>query len=153
MANTYTQLHVQTIFAVQDRLNQISPKWEEELYKYISAIVQNHNHKMLQINGMPDHLHLLIGMRPSQSLSDLIKQVKQSSSTWVNQRKLAVSKFTWQEGFSAFSYSKRDLPQVINYIRNQKEHHKKKTFREEYMALLKKYEIEYDEKYLFHFFD
>ncbi len=102
---------------------------------------------------MPDHLHLLIGMRPSQSLSDLIKQVKQSSSTWVNQRKLAVSKFTWQEGFSAFSYSKRDLPQVINYIRNQKEHHKKKTFREEYMALLKKYEIEYDEKYLFHFFD
>jgi len=94
---------------------------------------------------MPDHIHLLIGMRPSQSLSDLIKQVKQSSSTWVNQRKLAVGKFTWQKGFSAFSYSKRDVPQVIKYIRNQKEHHKKKTFREEYMALLKNHEIEYDE--------
>jgi putative transposase len=130
MANTYTQIHFQVIFAVQNRFNLISPKWETELFKYISSIIKNHEHKLLQINGMPDHIHILFGMKPNQALSDLIKQVKQSSSGWINQRRLVKGRFSWQEGFSAFSYSKRDVENVIEYIKNQKEHHKKKFFRE-----------------------
>lgn len=149
MANTYTQIHIQTVFAVQNRQSLIGDKWKDDLYKYITAIIQNNDHKILQINGMPDHIHILFGLRPVQSLSDLMKQVKQDSSKWINQNNLAGGKFSWQEGYGAFSYSKSQLPRVIKYIQNQQEHHRKQTFREEYLALLKTHGVDYDERYIF----
>lgn len=149
MANTYTQIHIQAVFAVQDRQSLIKIEWKNELYKYITGIIQNNNHKVLQINGMPDHIHILFGMRPTQSLSDLMKQVKQDSSKWINNKKFVNGKFAWQAGFGAFSYSKSELPNVINYIKNQKFHHKSITFQEEYLQLLKEFNIEFDERYIF----
>jgi REP element-mobilizing transposase RayT len=149
MANTYTQIHIHSIFAVQNRQSLIRPAWEIELYKYITGIVQFQGHKLLQINGMPDHVHLLIGMRPVQSLSELIQQIKQDSSKWINSNRLADGRFSWQEGFGAFSHPKSQVNKVIAYIQNQKEHHKKKSFREEYLEFLEKWEVDYDERYIF----
>jgi len=149
MANTYTQIHIQTVFANQNRQSLISNEWKDDLYKYITAIIQNNEHKLLQINGMPDHVHILFGLRPVHSISDLMKQVKQESSKWINQNRLARGKFSWQEGYGAFSYSKDQLPRVITYIQNQQEHHKKRTFREEYIALLEAHGVDYDERYIF----
>ncbi len=148
MANTYTQIHIQAVFAVKDRQSLIKNEWKDELYKYITGIIQNNNHKVLQINGMPDHIHILFGMRPKQSLSDLIKQVKQDSSKWINRKGLINRRFSWQSGFGAFSYSKSEIPKIINYIKNQEEHHKKNTFQEEYLQLLKEFDIEFDERYI-----
>ena len=149
MANTYTQIHIQTVFAVQNRQSLIGDEWKEDLYKYMTSIIQNNNHKLLQINGMPDHVHILFGLRPVQAISNLMKQVKQDSSKWINQNRLARGKFSWQEGYGAFSYSKSQLPRVIKYIQNQQEHHKTKSFREEYLALLKTHGVDYDERYIF----
>ncbi|PKP44617.1 MAG: transposase [Bacteroidetes bacterium HGW-Bacteroidetes-13] len=149
MANTYTQIHIQTIFAVQNRQSLIQPKWKDDLYKYITGIIQHNGHKMLQINGMPDHIHLLFGMSPVQALSDLIKQVKQDSSKWINQKGFTKGKFSWQAGYGAFSYSKSQLPRVITYIQNQENHHKTKTFGEEYLELLKTHEIKFNQLYIF----
>ena len=149
MANTYTQIHIHFVFAVKFRHGIIQSKWKEDLYKYITGIIQNNNHKLLAINGMPDHIHILIGLRPAQSISDLMKDVKQSSSKWINDNKLAEGHFEWQEGYGAFSYSKSQINQVINYIQNQELHHKKKTFKEEYLDFLEKFEIDYDEKFIF----
>jgi len=149
MANTYTQIHIHAVFTVQNRECIIGNRWNEELYKYITGTIQNYNHKLLSINGMPDHIHVLFGMRPTQSLSDLLQDIKGNSSKWINERRFTRGKFSWQEGFAAFSYSKSQLPQVIQYIENQKEHHKKKTFLEEYKELLEAFEIEYDERYIF----
>lgn len=123
--------------------------WKDELYKYITGIVQNNNHKLVAINGMPDHIHILIGMRPTQSVSDLLQDIKGSSSKWINEKKFLKNKFEWQEGFGAFSYGKSQIKDVITYIENQEEHHKKRTFREEYLAFLEKFEVEYDERYIF----
>jgi REP element-mobilizing transposase RayT len=148
MANTYTQIHIQAVFAVQDRQSLIKNEWKEELFKYITGIIQNHEHKVLQINGMPDHLHILFGMRPTQSISDLMKQIKQDSSKWINSKDLINGKFSWQAGFGAFSYSKSDLPRVINYIKNQELHHQKLTFQEEYLKLLKEFNVEFDQRYI-----
>ncbi len=149
MANTYTRIHIQTIFAVQNRQSLIQKRWQEELHRYITGIVQNNNHKVLQINGMPDHIHLLIGMRPSQSLSDLMKMVKGESSAWINKRGFTKSKFSWQAGYGAFSYTKSQVPKVIRYIQNQEEHHRMKNFTEEYLDFLNAFEIEYDERFIF----
>lgn len=149
MANSYTQIHIQAIFAVQNRQSLIQPSWEEELYKYLTGIIQNQGHKILQINGMPDHVHLFFGMRPTQSLSNLMKKVKGESSKWINQKGSIKHKFSWQSGYGAFSYSKSHIPQVVRYIQNQKEHHKKKTFIEEYVGFLKVFNIDYDERYIF----
>lgn len=149
MANTYTQIHIQAVFVVQNRACIIHQTWKEELYKYISGIIRNHGHKVLSINGMPDHLHVLIGMRPTQSLSDLIQDIKGDSSKWINQQGFIKNRFSWQEGYGAFSYSKSHVASVIAYIRNQEEHHRKKTFIEEYHDFLKKFEIEFDERYIF----
>lgn len=149
MANTYTQIHIHVICAVQNRQSMIHSSWENQLYKYITGIVQNQGHKLLQVNGMPDHVHLLIGYRPIQSLSDLMKNVKQDSSRWINHTRLAEGRFVWQEGYGAFSHSKSQVPKVISYIQNQKEHHKKKSFREEYLEFLKKWDVEFDERYIF----
>ena len=149
MANTYTQIHIQAVFAVQNRESLIHHEWKEELYKYIAGIVQNNHHKLLAINGMPDHLHVFFGFRPIQSLSDLMQDIKGGSSKWINDKKFLRPKFSWQEGYGAFSYSKSQVPQVIEYIKNQEEHHRKKTFLEEYKEFLEKFEIEYDQRYIF----
>lgn len=149
MTNTYTQIHIQFVFAVKYRNAVIETSWKNDLYKYMAGIVKNNNHKLLSINGMPDHVHILVGLRPSQSISDLLQDVKGSSSKWINSMKLVKGKFEWQEGYGAFSYSKSHLGNVISYIENQEQHHKKKTFLEEYREFLDKFEVEYDEKYLF----
>jgi putative transposase len=149
MANTYTQVHIQSIFAVKSRAGLIGLEWENELFKYITGIVQAYNHKLIAINGTPDHLHVLFGMRPTQSLSDLMQDIKGSSSKWINDRKLVRGHFEWQEGYGAFSYSKSELPRIINYIQNQKIHHMKLTFSEEYKEFLEEFEVDYDERYIF----
>ncbi len=149
MANTYTQIHIQSIFAVKNRSSLIQTEWKDELYKYITGIIQKHEHKLLAINGMPDHLHVFFGMRPAQSLSDLMQDIKGSSSKWINDRRFLRSKFEWQAGYGAFSYSKSQVPNVISYIENQEIHHQKKTFLKEYEEFLKKFEVDYDERYLF----
>ena len=149
MANTYTQIHIQAIFAVQNRHSLIQKEWDGELFKYITGIIQNHDHKVLQINGIPDHIHILFGMRPTQSLSELMKKVKGDSSKWINNKSFTHYKFSWQSGYGAFSYGKSQVPDVIRYIQKQEEHHKKKTFLEEYSEFLKAFEVEYDEKYIF----
>lgn len=131
----------------------IHTSWEQELYKYISGIVTNKEQKLLAINGMPDHIHFLIGMRPSCCLSDLIREIKKASNDFVNQKKFVRGNFYWQEGYGAFSYSHSALDTVIAYIQNQKEHHRKKSFREEYKEFLNKYQIEHKDEYLFEWID
>ena len=149
MANTYTQIHIHIVFAVQGRKCLIDKEWKDELYKYVTGIIHNYDHKVLQINGMPDHVHVLFGFRPTQSLSDLIQQVKQDSSAWINRKGFLSDKFSWQAGYGAFSYSKSQLPGVIRYIKNQEEHHRKITFTEEYVELLENFGIDYDQRYIF----
>ncbi|WP_337964663.1 IS200/IS605 family transposase [uncultured Flavobacterium sp.] len=149
MANTYTQIHIHFVFAVKFRQAIIHNDWKEELYKYIAGIIKNNNHKLLAINGVSDHVHVLIGIRPAQSISDLMKNIKQDSSKWINTNKFLKIHFEWQEGYGAFSYSRSQLNAVANYIENQEAHHKKKTFREEYIDFLEKFEIDYDEKFIF----
>ena len=131
MSNTYTQIHIQCVMAVKYRASLISSEWKEQLHKYITGIVQNHGHKMIVINSMPDHLHMFFGFRPNQSLSDLMRLVKGESSEWINKKKFNPSTFRWQEGYGAFSYSRSQIPAVCKYIANQEEHHQKKTFAEE----------------------
>ena len=131
MANTYTQVHLQFVFSPKFRASLIQHEWENELYKYIRGIVQNNKHKMLCINGMPDHVHMLVGFHTTQSIADLMQDVKASSSKWINENKLTKSRFEWQSGY-AFSYSKSQVSGVIGYIPNQKEHRRQATFQEEY---------------------
>jgi REP element-mobilizing transposase RayT len=149
MANTFSQIHLHFVFAVKHRTGLIQSTWKDELYKYITGIVQTHQHKLIAINGMPDHVHIFIGMRPTQSVSELLQDIKGSSSKWINDRKLVKGKFEWQEGYGAFSYSKSQAKDVVAYIANQELHHQKKTFREEYVEFLQKIEIDFDEKYIF----
>ena len=150
MPNTYTQLYVQFVFAVENRISLINAEWEEELRKYITGIVQKNKHKMIAINGMPDHLHVFVGLHPTQSISDLMQVTKGESSEWVNNNKLVRGRFSWQDGYGAFSYSRSQIDKVYKYIMNQKEHHKKTTFIEEYTNLLEKFGVEYDPRYIFH---
>ncbi|SOD14106.1 IS200/IS605 family transposase [Pedobacter xixiisoli] len=149
MAGTFSQIYIQIVFAVKGRSSLIMPSWEEDLYKYISGIVKNKEQKMLAINGMPDHIHLLIGMKPSCCLSDLVREIKKSSNEFINEKKYSSFKFLWQEGYGAFSYNHSSLDDVIAYINNQKEHHRKKTFKQEYKEFLTKFNIEHKDEYLF----
>ena len=149
MSSTYSQIYIQIVFAVKGRQSLIQQSWEEELYKYITGIVQNKEQKMLAINGMPDHIHLLIGMKPSCCLSDLVREIKKASNIFIKDKKFCQFKFEWQEGYGAFSYSHSALDNVIAYISNQKEHHRKKSFREEYVDFLNKFDVDYKEEYLF----
>lgn len=149
MPNTYTQIHIHFVFAVKFRNGLINENFKISLYKYITGIIKNNDHKLLAIGGMPDHIHILIGFRATQSMSDLMKDVKQSSSKWINENNFVNGHFQWQEGFGAFSYSKSQISDVTKYIGNQEIHHQKKTFREEYLEILKKFDVEYDEKYIF----
>ena len=153
MANTYSQIYIQVVFAVRGRLAVISPTWEERLYQYITGIVQSNNQKMLAINGIPNHIHIFIGMQPNCCLSDLVREIKKRSNDFIWQNKLTKTRFYWQEGFGAFSYSYSQIDSVIKYVMNQKEHHNKKSFRNEYVEILKKFEIEFDEKYLFEWYN
>jgi REP element-mobilizing transposase RayT len=153
MPGTFSQIYIQVVFAVRGRNSLIQPVWEEQLYKYITGIVQNKGQKMLAINGMPDHIHFLIGIKPVCCLSDLVREVKKSSNDFIKEKHFSNFNFNWQEGYGAFSYSHRDLDNVIGYINNQKQHHKKQSFREEYMAFLNEYQIEFKDEYLFEWID
>lgn len=149
MANTYTQLHIQFVCVVKYREALIHQDWKTNLFKYIAGIIQNKGHKLLAINGVEDHIHLFIGMRPTEAVSDFMKDIKQFSSKWINENKFVKRKFEWQEGFGAFSYSLDAVPNVVNYIHNQELHHSKTTFNDEYLAFLNEFKIDYNEKYLF----
>lgn len=149
MGSTYVQFQIHIIFAVKFREAVIDSSWESKLYKHISGIINSFNHKLFIINGMPDHLHLLVGMQPNQSVSDLVQRIKGNSSKWINDNQLTPKHFRWQKGYGCFSCSQSILPKVISYIKNQEQHHQSKTFLEEYVAFLDAFEIDYEEKYLF----
>lgn len=149
MANTYSQIYIQIVFAVKGRESLIRSDWEERLYQYVTGIIKNKNQKLLAINGMPDHLHLFIGMKPDCNLSELVREVKKASNEWIKQNKLTPTKFYWQEGFGAFSYHQSQIDSVVKYVLNQKTHHKTTNFREEYLVFLAEYNIDYNENYLF----
>lgn len=149
MANTYTQLYFHVIFAVKGRYNLISKKWKEKLYKYISGIVSNKEQKLMIINGMPNHIHLLLSTKPNCNLSDLVRDIKSNSSKWINSKQFISGKFEWQTGFGAFTVSQSGVNSVIDYIKNQENHHGKKSFREEYIDFLASYEVEFNSDYIF----
>lgn len=153
MANTYSQIYIQIVFAVQGRQCFIKESFREELQKYIAGIINNKKQKLYAIYCMPDHTHLLVSMKPDLSVADLAGAIKSNSSSFIKEKKWVSESFSWQEGFGGFSYSKSQSQDVVNYILNQPEHHKKKTFKQEYLEFLKRFEIEYNEKYLFEFYD
>src|ERR1041384_7083136 len=149
MANTYSQIYLQIVFAVEGRQSLIRKEHKEELHKYLTGIVTERRQKLLAVHCMPDHSHILIGLRPSIALSDLVHDIKIASANFVNGKRWVVGRFSWQEGFGAFSYGHSQLTRIIRYIRDQEQHHAKLTFREEYLRFLKKYEIEHEERYIF----
>ena len=149
MANTYTQIYIQIVFAVKGRQNLIAKENREELHKFITGIVTNRGQKLFAVFAMPDHVHILVSIGPTILISDLVRDIKAGSSKFINDNNWINGKFNWQEGYGAFSYSKSSVDSVVKYILNQEEHHKKKKFKEEYLGLLEKFEIEYDQKYLF----
>lgn len=149
MANTYTKLYVQTIFAVKYRKAQINKKWRHHLFAVIGNFINEMKCKTILVNGVEDHVHCLMGMKPDVSVSDLMKSVKARSSKHINDHRLAQVQFRWQEGYGAFTYSQSDLDAVYRYIRNQEEHHKEISFREEYIGLLEEFNIDYNEQYIF----
>ncbi|MEZ0540745.1 IS200/IS605 family transposase [Fibrella arboris] len=149
MANTYTQIYLHVVFAVKHRHGLIQAAWKENLYRYMTGIVQHQGHKLIAINGMPDHVHVFIGINPKQAISELVQYLKMDSSKWINEKKLTARRFEWQTGYGAFSYSHSQIGSVVNYIQNQEEHHRKQSFLEEYTAFLQKFDVPYDERYLF----
>jgi len=153
MANTYTQFYVQLVFTPKNRDALIQKRWKDELEKYITGIVQNNEHKMLAIGSRPDHIHIFIGYNVNQLIPDLVEQIKTSTNLWVKKNNFSRFKFEWQKGYGAFSYSHSQLDAVVNYVLKQEEHHRKKSFREEYLHLLQDFDISFKDKYLFEFFD
>ncbi len=151
--STFSQIYIQVVFAVKGRQSLIRPEWEEELYKYITGIVTNKEQKLIAINGVADHIHILLGLKPSCRLSDLVREIKKASNSFIKEKGFVKSKFEWQDGYGAFSYSHSALDNVIAYINNQKEHHRKKTFKEEYIEFLKKFQVDYKDEYLFNWID
>ena len=149
MANTYTQLYVHLVFAVKHRGCFIAPSWQQELYAYLIGVIENRRHKVYAIGGMRDHIHIFVSMSPTQSVSELVQEVKRASTLWIKERHLVDGNFAWQEGFGAFSYSKSHVSKVVAYIQNQKQHHVGKTMQEEYIEFLKLFGVEYDERYVF----
>jgi putative transposase len=149
MAGTFSQLYIQVIFSVKGRANLIGDHWKDDLHKYIAGIIKAKGQKSIIVNGMPDHIHAFIGLRPPMAISDLVRDIKNNSSKFINDQKLVKGKFSWQEGYGAFSYSHSHIKQVYNYILKQEEHHQKKTFKEEYIEFLNRFEIEHSDKYLF----
>lgn len=153
MANTYTQIYIQIVFAVKGRQNLIHSNWKDEIYKYITGIVTNEGQKLITINGMPDHVHILIGLKPDKSISDLVRDIKANSSRFINDKRWINGKFEWQTGFGAFSYNHSQLTNVIHYIENQEEHHKSKTFKQEYLEFLKAFDVDFKSEYIFEFIE
>ena len=153
MANTFSQIYLHFVFAVKGRQNLIPKVNKEELHKYISGLVKNRNAKLIAINSMPDHVHLFVGFKPVISISDFIKEIKVESNEFINSKKWVAGKFSLQEGYGVFSYSHSHIDNVYKYILNQENHHRKKTFKEEYLEMLEKFKITYDEHYLFEFFE
>jgi putative transposase len=153
MANTYTQLYIQLVFATKDREHLIPKQWKEQVQQYMTQVIQKRKHKLLAINCMPDHTHIFIGQNPAHSLSDLVEQTKIATTKFIKKQPWMRFDFAWQKGFGAFSYSRSHIDRVVKYVHNQEEHHRKRTFREEYLDMLNKFEVEYDEKYVFQFFD
>lgn len=153
MPGTFSQLYIQYVFAVKGRENLIHSHFEKEVYKYIAGIISGKEQKSLAVNGMPDHIHLLVGLKPAMRISDLIRDIKNNSSNFINEKGWLKQKFSWQEGYGAFSYSESNYRQVIDYIKNQKQHHAKRTFSQEYLLFLKKIKIPFEENYLFEFYD
>ncbi|MFL9482298.1 IS200/IS605 family transposase [Chitinophagaceae bacterium LWZ2-11] len=149
MANTFSRIYIQIVFAVKGRENLIDKKWEKELHGYIATIIKNKEQKSIIVNGMEDHIHAFVGLKPTMLVADLVRDIKCNSAKFINDRKFVKGKFNWQEGYGAFSYAHSQIGSVYNYILNQKERHKTNTFKEEYLSFLKKFEIEYDTKYLF----
>ncbi|MBK7566429.1 MAG: IS200/IS605 family transposase [Chitinophagales bacterium] len=153
MSRTFSQIYIQVVFAVQGRQNLIQKSWKDELHKYISGIITEKNQKSIIVNGMPDHIHAFIGLKPSMALSDVVREMKNNSSNFINDQKFVDGKFSWQEGYGAFSYSHSQISNVYDYILNQEQHHQSKKFREEYIELLKSFQIEFEERNLFQWID
>ncbi|TAJ13196.1 IS200/IS605 family transposase [Marinilabiliaceae bacterium JC017] len=149
MADTYSQIYIQIVFAVQHRDALISASWEEELYKYVTGIIQKRGQKMLAINGTDNHIHIFMNVKPTCCLSDLVREIKKASTNYINEKDFCRFKFQWQDGFGAFSYGQSQIDSVIKYISNQKNHHTKQSFRDEYLAFLKLFNIEFKAEYLF----
>tara|TARA_R110002049_G_scaffold68135_1_gene176764 strand:+ start:1210 stop:1668 length:459 start_codon:yes stop_codon:yes gene_type:complete len=149
MANTYTQLYFHVVFAVKGRKNAISKIWKDDLYKSISGLVANKNQKLMIINGVQNHIHILLGTQPNCMLSELVRDIKANSSKWINEKKLVERKFEWQSGFGGFTIGQSQLPQIIDYIKKQEEHHQSKSFKDEYMEFLKAYKIDFNPEYIF----
>jgi REP element-mobilizing transposase RayT len=152
MANTYTQMYVHLIFAPKNREALIGKSWKDKLEKYITGIVQNYKHKMLAIGAMPDHIHIFIGYNVNHLIPDLVEEIKTSSNSWIKQNKLSKFHFEWQKGYGAFSHSRSQLDTVVKYVLNQESHHKKKSFKDEYLDILRKNDIEFKDEYVFDFF-
>lgn len=153
MPGTFSQIYIQVIFAVKGRQNLIAKSWRNELHKYIAGIIKGKEQKSIIVNGVADHIHCFIGLKPSMAIADLIRDIKNNSSNFINTNKFVVGKFSWQEGYGAFSYSQSQIEDVYQYILNQENHHTSKSFREEYTQLLRNFEIPFDEKYLFDWID
>ena len=153
MAGTFSQIYIQYVFAVKGRQNLLQKPWREEVFKYMSGIIKSNNQKSIIVNGVEDHVHIFVGLSPTMNISDLVRDIKNNSSKFINERKFINSKFSWQEGYGAFSYAHSQVENVYNYILNQEEHHRKKSFKQEYLDFLKKFEIEHNEKYLFEWLD
>ena len=149
MAHTYSQIYIQVVFAVEARQYLIRPEFKEEVHKYMTGIISERDQKLLAVHCMPDHTHLLIGLKPSMALSDLVRDIKNASSNLINRKRWVLGRFSWQEGFGAFSYGHSQIPAVIRYIHNQPKHHVRRSFREEYVRFLKKFEIDHEERFIF----
>lgn len=149
MAGTYSQIYIQVVFAVKSRENLIRKEWKNELNKYISGIIKGKGQKPIIVNGVSDHIHVFMGLRPSIAISDIVRDIKNNSSNFINDKKWLDKKFSWQGGYGAFSYSHSQIDTVYNYILNQEEHHRKKTFQEEYLQFLKEFDVSYEDQYLF----
>lgn len=153
MPGTFSQIYIQVVFAVKGRENLITKPWRDELHKYIAGIIKGKEQKSIIINGVTDHIHCFVGLKPSMRISDLVRDIKNNSTNFINEKKLVKGKFSWQEGYGVFSYSHSQINDVYNYILNQEEHHKKRTFKEEYLELLNKFEIPFEERFLFEWYD
>lgn len=153
MAGTFSQIYIQVVFAVRGRENLLLPTWRNDMFEYMAGIIRTKQQKVIIVNGVADHVHIFFGMRPTGCLSDLVRDVKNNSSRRINERKLVPGKFEWQEGYGAFSYSQSHMGKVYDYILNQEKHHRRLTFRQEYEAMLKKFNVEHDGKYLFDWID
>ena len=152
MADVFSQLYIQTVFAVKQRQALISPAWENELYGYITGVIDKRGHKLLAIGGMPDHIHIFFGLKPAEALSDLIREVKKASNAFVKENQFCNYDFDWQNGYGAFSYSRSHMDGVRKYVLNQKVHHRKRTFEEEFFKILTDFGVEIGKKRMFDFF-